>query len=196
LAGHVVIWLIGSSIIRHGFLAACKREDGPMLGLKNAEFWWQGYIGLGLKDIRMKLATLGKTRDPPNYILLHCGGNDIGKLKLFSIRQEITFVLRYIQTNYPHTKIIWSGILPRLYWKYSSNFVAMEKARKRLNSFGAKQTLALGGHYILHPDIVVNCKSLFKDDGVHLSQLGNDLFLNRLSAVLEAITLRNERVVS
>jgi len=34
----------------------------------------------------------------------------------------------------PQIKIVWSQILPRFSWRYSDNFEAMERSRRRLNN--------------------------------------------------------------
>jgi hypothetical protein len=74
--------------------------------------------------------------------------NEIGDLRYFLRAQ-----LRYIKRNYPNTKLIWSQILPRTNWRHSKNNEAMEKARKRLNSYAATRTIGMGGAYIKYPNI-------------------------------------------
>jgi hypothetical protein len=54
-----------------------------------------------------------------------------------------------IQTEvFPETQI-----LPRTNWRHSKNNEAMEKARKRLNSYAATRTIGMGGAYIKYPNI-------------------------------------------
>ena len=74
--------------------------------------------------------------------------------------------------------------MPRRNWKYSMNCVAMEKTRKRINSLASRILLDLGGAYIKHPDITLESPSLYHEDGVHLSSLGNVIFLRGLQAGL------------
>ena len=77
------------------------------------------------------------------------------------------------------TKIIWSQILPRFKWRYSTDLIAMKKCRYRVNNSLATYILKHGGYYIRYPDIIRERK-LFKDDGVHLAPVANNIFLNTL----------------
>ena len=56
--------------------------------------------------------------------------------------------------------------------------------RIRINSAIASFVLENGGHYIKYPDILHN-STFLKEDGVHLTDLGNDIFLNNLQGALE-----------
>ena len=84
----------------------------------------------------------------------------------------------------PTTSFIFSTILPPRSWRYSSNCIAMENARKRVNR--AKRTFFQYncGYVVTHPDLEDSHTSLFKD-GVHLSFLGNDIFINIIQGALE-----------
>ena len=76
------MWCLGSSIIKRAFLSARCCEGGVSLGLQDVEIWWQGYGGLRLVDIRKKIRTLCQVNSKPSFIILHCGGNDMGTLGL------------------------------------------------------------------------------------------------------------------
>ena len=84
-----MVWCVGSSIIKQAFIAARKRHGGVNLGLRVADLWWQGYSGLSLKKTIDKIQTLEKVGEQPDFILLHCGGNDIGRISLKGIRATI-----------------------------------------------------------------------------------------------------------
>lgn len=75
----------------------------------------------------------------------------------------------------PQTGLIWSAILPRLPWKYSDNNDRMEKCRRRLNSSMGLHMVRHGGYYIKYPEIKADRRFL-KTDGVHLTQIGNQVF--------------------
>lgn len=90
-------------------------------------------------------------------------------------------LFQFIQTNFPHSKVVWSCIQ----WRYSQNSRAMESQRRRLNSCASRLALRYDGAIIRHPDIKRD--SLFLCDGVHLSKLANAVFLNTLQGGLEAI---------
>ena len=181
------VWLVGSSILKHAQLEAFLRPGGLHLNLKrlNISLWWQGYSGLKLSQVEQKLKTLAKVGPAPNVILIHCGGNDLGETSIRKLRLVCMKLFQFIQTNFPHSKVIWSCILPRIQWRYSQNSRAMESQRKRLNSCASRLALRYDGAIIRHPDIKRD--SLFFCDGVHLSKLANAVFLNTLQGGFEAI---------
>ena len=84
----------------------------------------------------------------------------------------------------PNTTIIWSQILPRLKWRYSENQTAMHECRYRINNSIAFFVTKLGSHYSRYPDICRNYTFL-KSDGVHLTPVGNGIFLNILQGAIE-----------
>ena len=90
----------------------------------------------------------------------------------------------WILIELPNTTIIWSQILPRLKWRYSANQTAMHESRYRMNNYIASFVTKLGGHYIRYPDICRNYTFL-KSDEVHLTPVGNDIFLNILQGAIE-----------
>ena len=179
---------MGSSIIKWAQTEAVLRSGGCNLNLErvNATLWWQGYSGLQLLNLTNKLSLLKKVGPGPGYILLHCGGNDIGRLSIRKLRLIFIRVVEFLETEFPGTKIIWSSILPRMRWRYSSNIKAMDKTRRRLNSFISQRVHLHGGSVIQHPDISQH-EQFFLEDGVHLSKLGSNIFLNSLQAGLEKI---------
>lgn len=62
----------------------------------------------------------------------------------------------------------------------------MEKCRRRLNSTVAAFSINKGGYYIHYPDIKP-CR-IFLEDGVHLTNLGNEVFLNIIQGAIDAFT--------
>lgn len=190
------VWMVGSSIVKNAFIAARSRPGGISLGLStyNISLWWQGYGGLQLSQLRRKIKWISLFESSPDFIVLHCGGNDLGTLSLTELRWVIRTAVAYLVTNFPMARLIWSQILPRLSWRHSENHKAMDRARIRLNSYAAKQIINMGGAYIRHPDIQMQVPALFRNDGVHLSDVGNCVFLNTIQGGLEKIIWEGETV--
>ncbi|CAC5391882.1 unnamed protein product [Mytilus coruscus] len=71
--------------------------------------------------------------------------------------------------------------IPTLKLKYRNEIVhrSLNRTRVRLNSLAATYIIKHGGAYIRYPEISEDNPDLFLD-GVHLSDIGNDLFLYRL----------------
>jgi lysophospholipase L1-like esterase len=185
------IWILGSSIIKQAFIAARLRPEGANLCLEPNIIWWQGYSGLTLAESKKKFLSLANVGNSPDYIVLHLGGNDLGRRSLVDLRKLIVELFRTILSIFPSVKIVWSAVLPRSNWRYSDNKVAMDKARKRLNSHGSSRALACGGHYLANSDFGKFEEHLFEKDRVHLSTLGTDIFLSNMSAGLEKFIKHN-----
>lgn len=98
--------------------------------------------------LKWKLKTLLQVGDSPDFILLHCGGNDLGLASLHVLRYCINDTIQIITEAFSNVKIIRSEILPRDQWRYSSNSKATNKARNRLNNYAASRVCAVGGYYV------------------------------------------------
>ena len=85
----------------------------------------------------------------------------------------------------PGCSLIWSSILPRRTYRYSKNDHAMETTRKRINRGVRSYILKHGGYVIKYPDFDDRHPALFSDDGVHLSFIGNDIFINQIQSAFE-----------
>ena len=84
---------------------------------------------------------------------------------------------------FSQTRIIWSCILPRTFWRHSQKNDKMEAARRRLNSFASALIKAAACAVISYPDIKPQ-PAILSSDGVHLSKLGNSILLNTLQGGL------------
>jgi hypothetical protein len=61
----------------------------------------------------------------------------------------------------------------------------MEITRKRVNRGVHSYLLKIGGYVIRHPNFDDRHPALFKKDGVYLSFIANDIFLNQIQGALE-----------
>jgi len=149
-----------------------------------ADVWWQGYGGLILKRTERKLRTLLKIRDPPKYLLLHVGGNDLGHTRIKDLKGEMIVLADFINKNMPKTTLIWSGILPRN-WDTANK--GLEAARKRINTLGAKISKGTGGFYIKHTNLIPFDFANYQSDGVHLTEDGEQKFIMNIQFALSQI---------
>ena len=116
--------------------------------------------------------------------MLHVGGNDLGQVPVGDLRLNILLILDELRSLLQNTTFVYSQILPSLHWRGEINHSAIEKARKRLNSFVASVIIRADGCYIKYPKIQEEME-LFHSEGTHLSDFGNDLFLCRLQQGLQ-----------
>ena len=169
------IWLVGSSLIRRSFLVVKRLYPGLNMGVQ-AELWWQGYGGLTLEKTKAKLVTLLKIRDPPSFLLLHVGGNDLGTKPLKKLHSIFLCLIEFLKSNFPKTTIIWSEILPR---EWSGN-KGLDAARKRLNSLAVKHIRLINGFYLRHKNLLPFNFTQYASDGVHLSEAGSYIFVENI----------------
>lgn len=182
------MWIVGSSIVKHAFVAARSRPGGINLGLQRigVSIWWQGRGGLVLSKMKQAIQTLLKFEDPPHVIVIHVGGNDLGNENTYVLCDKLREFMSWLAKIMPTTVLVWSQMLPRSQWRNSKDLKAMEKSRVRVNTSIASYLTKSSGCYIRYPDIKAN-HIFLKEDGVHLSGLGNDVFLNTLQGGIEKI---------
>lgn len=90
--------------------------------------------------------------------------------------------------------IIWSYMLPQLYWHNAKSVSKIDATRKAVNR-AVKQFLRReGGLVIRHPTITFAQKQLFRYDGTHLNELGNAAFLNSLQGGLETMVCSSSNI--
>ena len=118
----------------------------------------------------------------PKALLLHCDGKDIGGETCGAVVYHLKFTIAILFRMLPGCSLIWSSILPRRTYRYSKNNHAMETTRKRINRGVRSYILKHGGYAINYPD---RHPALYRDNGVHLSLIGNDIVINQIQSALE-----------
>lgn len=85
----------------------------------------------------LKIKSLLKVEDPPHFLVLHCGGNNIpgnkGEKSVY-LRLKINNTLVSLAKLLHDTVLVWSQILPRQHWRGGVDQEAVDTVRKRLNS--------------------------------------------------------------
>ena len=127
---------------------------------------------------------------PPAMIIIHLGGNDLVTIKQGKLIKSIKRDLNYISSVFPSALIVWSDILPRLSWRGITptleNLGKINRKRKCINRAGRQMARELPrGRVIIH-EIDTETKGLFSRDEVHLSPVGNDIFLSTLSEAIDS----------
>lgn len=194
--GRKVVWIIGSSIVRWAGNFARRRPGGRSLGLQRCNFIikWYGTSGMKWDQFDGTLQSRLKECPPPDIMIIHLGSNDLTSTKSKELIVNIECSLLRLKALLPSTLLFWSDILPRCYWHGARFPKKIEKARKRVNSAVSSKFIMEGGGHIRHPSISVKEVSLFRHDGVHLSDHGNSVFVNDIQGGLENFALRNSKV--
>jgi lysophospholipase L1-like esterase len=191
------VWIMGSSIIYWAQRRACIRPVGSDLGLaaQGVEVRWHGVRGLRFGQVKSEIYKLLSDQPKPSVILIHAGANDLGLIKGVQIINIIKETIDWVVEQLPGVVIIWSDMLCRLVWREAKSVQAMERARKKINRDVEKYVLLKGGRVCRHVDIDYTCPGLFRpQDGVHLSDIGSDIFLNDLQSSMELFIKSEEKV--
>ncbi|OCT78884.1 hypothetical protein XELAEV_18029974mg [Xenopus laevis] len=69
----------------------------------------------------------------PDIVIIHLGGNDIGKAKIWDLSRQIKRDLAVLHFNLPQAIIVWSEMVSRLPWLQQPNLKALERCKKKLN---------------------------------------------------------------
>nr|XP_034320929.1 uncharacterized protein LOC117687823 isoform X2 [Crassostrea gigas] len=185
------VWIIGSSII-HWAQKYAETTNQLNLGLNHFTINWNGRRGMVWEYLYTTVSSMLIANKQPTILIIHCGGNNIGDPQntLKGIQKFMKLTLSQIADLLPNTLIVWSHILPRSNWRQSLSTIEGENSRRRINSAIATFVLKkLNGASIKYPDIQITQKRLFRLDGVHLSDLGNNIYINSLkNAIVQFVT--------
>lgn len=169
---------------------AKRVQMGSQLGLSQwATVEWRGRRGLRWSGLLPLLFT-GPFITAPQVLVIHLGGNDLGMLKRKALVIQARLDLQKIREAWPDVRILWSAIVPRRVWRDVTDPGAMDRALKKVNREIRKSLREGVDGFIPHPCLKANLPNLYRQDGVHLSELGNDIFLQDLrQGLLEILDL-------
>ncbi|XP_061186478.1 uncharacterized protein LOC133194546 [Saccostrea echinata] len=170
-----VVWILGSSIVHW---AAQRAID---IGIENLEFertklsiFWHGIRGMKWESLLDTVSFCESKFPLPDFIIIHLGSNDI---KLGCSRKLLSHMqkdLAEIRQKFPNCKLIFSELLTRLIWR-GLNWEEGERERSTINK-GMYDFIG-NENNIRHAKIEPRKRYLFRRDGIHLSDLGNDFLL-------------------
>lgn len=181
----VRVWIVGHSIVHWAACRARQSELGVGLGLpQHVRVSWISRRGMRWKEFLPLMQRRVLLEGPPTAIVVQLGENDMVSFSCYVLRAVILQDLRDLAALVPATKLIWSQLLQRCIWRGSPCPAATERVRKRINSAASKLVSDLGGLVIPHPDINVKATDCYRFDGVHLTSVGNDVWLRSVVAKL------------
>ena len=157
----------------------------PNLHLDDAQHrvGWYGVRGMSWTTFVHHLQLKVLFASPPKVVLIHLGGNDIEHLSCCRIRNLIKSGIRYVHAAFADCRIVWCNILPRLSWAKSGVY---ERKRKRVNRYGRQLCKSVHGDS-LDIDIDVDTAGFFREDGIHLSDVGLEFMLDAVKDKLTEI---------
>ena len=197
---HKVIWVMGSSIPKYAEQSVEINPDVKELRLDELlgyRILWHGVPKMTWRNFEKNVEYLLSDNPPPQFLVIHLGCYDLLALvNTKDLIDKIKSAIRHTQEKMPNTVLIWSELLPRLYWHGAQKSNKTDKMRKQVNSTISKFIIENGGKYLRHVNIVPEVK-YFRDDGANLSHFGNTVYLNAMHEGLKQfITTSNSEYVS
>ena len=189
ISDRVSVCIVGDSIVYWAGLQA-RRDGQPSLGLQ-ASLRWEGRRGLQLSQLPEVVGSLLQEDDNfrPAILVIHAGTNDIGRCEKRLLRRVVTGAIQQIQEYLPHTRLVWSEIIPRQKYKGfgEEDQPRVETVRLAMNKWAHAECRRLGGVSVAHPCFRYNEEQLYWTDGVHLSETGGGVLLEDLQAIRQLL---------
>ena len=170
------IWILGSSIIHHAGSFESYAQLRRRYNLERTAVHWLGIPGAGTRHL-YQLVQSASTRGQPDVIVVHLGANDLGKRSTLDIIGDLWAIQSYIREGFPASLLLFSELLYRGNYRHSANLAAMDRARKRINT--VLHTRIAPGRVIPHRNLD-GTEGLLRADRVHLSDIGNTIYINNI----------------
>lgn len=173
------VWVAGDSYITRLEERAYNRRIQSNLGASNVQMvHWIHEPGMHWPRLRPEIQFHALHNYPPRAIVIHVGSNDLAKVKSVVSVHDMKDDLQHLVDTYPNTKIMFSAMFPRIVWTRTKNPEKMEPKRKEINRVIRRFMQYKGrGVFIEHPEITTDTPGLYGRDGIHLSDIGSDIFM-------------------
>lgn len=182
-----IIWIVGHSYVYWAERLAASRSYSSNLGLDFNKFkiLWSGVRGLRWRNLRDHLLYLSSIWPAPVVLVIHLGANDIGKVRTWELLCEMKNDFCAIKLLFPRSILAFSEMVPRLLWSPWGNFFYVDKIRRRLNRTIHNFLASSGSLSFRHLELEGFIPGLFREDLVHLSDIGIDIFSMGLQSLIE-----------
>ncbi|OCT78430.1 hypothetical protein XELAEV_18029527mg [Xenopus laevis] len=176
--GCLQVWILGHSFVRWAEKRAAVRLWGRQLGCPDrlVEVKWFGFPGLLWPGVFDKVVSLSMSEPHPHVLVLHVGGNDMGIMSQRDLVRQMKIDIDKLRSLFVGVVIVWSEMIPRLVWRWAREHSAMERSRRKLNQLLSVFIRRSGGVVVRHKDLERAVPGHYRRDGVHLSNVGLDLF--------------------
>ncbi|XP_075715662.1 uncharacterized protein LOC142750546 [Rhinoderma darwinii] len=171
------VWILGHSYVHWAAVRAGRRPLGPNLGLSQADVHWRGVRGLRWVQLLPEVVAVTRHTYGPVVLIIHAGGNYIGQVKMAELLSFIRTDLARFQDLFARCVVVWSEIVARTVWRGARNMAALERVRKLINVRVSRFIRSIGGIGLRHQSLEGDNADLLAPDGVHLNDIGLDIFL-------------------
>ncbi|KAM6960343.1 uncharacterized protein LKV04_021904 [Tautogolabrus adspersus] len=126
------VWIIGDGYVCRGAQRAAETV-GHDLGLE-LRICWFGWGGLRWEGLLPFFNNSLRGRSPPDGLIIHCGGNDMGHVTSVVLVNMMKKDLRHLHGQHPGMKIMLSALTMRCSWGPAWHPGKIDKSRKFVNS--------------------------------------------------------------
>ena len=170
---------MGHSYVFWGAKRAELRHSGRQLGFprEEASVHWLGIPGMLWGRVVPEVHRFARLDRPPDVLLLHVGGNDLGVRAMMDITRDIKFDILRLRMAFPDTIVVWSDIVARTAWRMARSVAGINRARRKINRDVAKFVVRNGGLVVRHMELEEETWRYLRGDGVHLSPVGIDMWV-------------------
>ncbi|XP_053167273.1 uncharacterized protein LOC128351611 [Hemicordylus capensis] len=180
-AAPVRVLVCGHSLVFWAFKRTSTFQWGTQLGFgRRASVYWLGMWGMLWSQLLPAIRDHLAKYPEPDIIVIHLGENDLGRRTGLSIIQQASSDLAILQGWIPGVRILWVNWLQCRVWRGVQNVLGIEKARRKSSAAIGKLARAAGGEVLRQPGLSARFPELFRPDGVHLSEVGCDLYLSNI----------------
>ncbi|XP_078530633.1 uncharacterized protein LOC144817736 isoform X4 [Lissotriton helveticus] len=185
-AKKLTIWIVGHSFIKLAQVQACHRYVGAMFGFNDRLFniVWKGKEGMRWKELLPCLNKWMVQGRCPDVLLIHLGENDLCEEKGVVLMRAMKKDLVRLKEQWAACHVLWTELVPRRVWTGALNPKAIDRARRKVNLEISRFCRHLGFGRVMHKELRFEAVEFFRDDGVHLSRIGMDLYLLEIREVL------------
>ncbi|XP_040184663.1 uncharacterized protein LOC120917438 [Rana temporaria] len=182
-----LVWILGHNYVVLGAAHAGLNPDGLQLGFprEQVRIKWIGVPGMLWSRVLPEVNHYSRLDRPPDVLLLHVGGNDLGFRTSYDLHMDIKSDFLSLRSSFPKTVVVWSDIVARTSWKLAISVAKLNKARKKINREMTKFFVRNGGLAIRHGDMEKEPQLFLREDGVHLNSVGIDLWCLGLQEGIE-----------
>lgn len=173
-----MVWIMGHSYVCWGARRGDVRYDGRQLGFDRQEAYikWFGVPGILWGRLVTEVQRYAARDRPPDVLVLHVGGNDLGIRSMLDITRDIKSDIDRLMEQFPDMVVVWSDIVARMTWRMARSVEGINRARRKINREVSKFMVRKGGLAIRHLELEFETWRYLKKDGVHLNEVGIDMW--------------------
>lgn len=173
-----LVWILGHSFVFWGARRADIRPNGRQLGISRDEacIRWIGRPGMKWSRVLPEVQHVARLDRPPDVLVLHVGGNDLGGRPARVLIRDVKIDFLRLSTSFPNMVIVWSDIVARKSWRLARSVDRLNKTRIKVNKRVGQFIIRNGGLVVRHQELEKDVGLYLRGDGVHLSDVGIDLW--------------------